>query len=59
MSALRLYRSLHCQDHLLNTVLHHPLNPTQLAQEAPEVADTLEIAKALVKYVKKDKLGSF
>ncbi|KAL0174601.1 hypothetical protein M9458_030569 [Cirrhinus mrigala] len=53
ISALRPYRRLDCQDHLYNTVMRHALDPTQLAQDAPTVAETLQATKALVKYVKK------
>ncbi|CAM4554540.1 unnamed protein product [Leuciscus chuanchicus] len=53
ISALRPYRRLDCQDHLYNTVMRHALDPTQLAQDAPTVAETLQATKTLVKYVKK------
>ncbi|KAL0162267.1 hypothetical protein M9458_041663 [Cirrhinus mrigala] len=53
ISALRPYRRLDCQDHLYNTVMRHALDPTQQAQDAPTVAETLQATKALVKYVKK------
>ncbi|KAK7130430.1 hypothetical protein R3I93_019921 [Phoxinus phoxinus] len=58
ISALRPYRRLDCQDHVYNTVMRHALDPTQLAQDAPTVADTLQATKALVKYVKKSGMAA-
>ena len=58
ISALRPYTRLDCQDHVYNTVLRHALDPSQLAQVAPEVASTLQAAKSLVKYVKKSGIAA-
>jgi len=58
ISALRPYRRLDCQDHVYNTVMRHALDPTQLAKDAPNVADTLQATKALVKYVKKSGMAA-
>ncbi|ROL29787.1 Transposable element Hobo transposase [Anabarilius grahami] len=58
VAALRPYRRLDCQDHLYNTVLWHALNPDELSETVPEVAETLQAAKALVRYLKQSGLTS-
>lgn len=58
ISALRPYRRLDCQDHLYNTVMRHALDPTELAQDAPTVSETLRATKGLVKYVKKSGIAA-
>lgn len=58
VAALRPYRRLDCQDHLYNTILQHALNPDELSETVPEVAETLQAAKALVRYIKQSGLTS-
>ncbi|ROK32555.1 Zinc finger BED domain-containing protein DAYSLEEPER [Anabarilius grahami] len=58
VAALRPYRCLDCQDHLYNTVLRHALNPDELSETIPEVAETLQATKALVRYLKQSGLTS-
>uniref|UniRef100_H3A0S7 BED-type domain-containing protein n=1 Tax=Latimeria chalumnae TaxID=7897 RepID=H3A0S7_LATCH len=55
--ALRPYRCLNCQDHLLNTVLRHGLDSKELTCEAPAVEETIHNAKSLAKYVKQSSLA--
>lgn len=52
--ALRPYQRLDCIDHVLNTVLRYGLDITNLSKPdgAPDIADTISAAKALVKYLK-------
>lgn len=47
------YQRLDCIDHVLNTVLRHGLDITELskADGAPDIGDTISAAKALVKSV--------
>uniref|UniRef100_H3AVU8 HAT C-terminal dimerisation domain-containing protein n=1 Tax=Latimeria chalumnae TaxID=7897 RepID=H3AVU8_LATCH len=54
--ALRPYRHLNCQDHILNTVLRHGLDSKELTCETPDVQETIHNAKSLVKYVKQSSL---
>lgn len=58
--ALRPYQRLDCIDHILNTVLRHGLDATELSKpdSAPEIADTICAAKALVQYVKQSGLAA-
>lgn len=58
--ALRPYQRLDCIDHVLNTVLRHGLDITELSKPdgAPDIADTICAAKALVKYVKQSGLAA-
>lgn len=58
VAALRPYRRLDCQDHLYNTVLRHALDCDELSEIVPEVAETLQAAKALVRYLKQSGLTS-
>ncbi len=58
LAALHPYWRLDCQDHLYNTVLQHALNPDELAESVPEVAETLQAAKTLVRYLKQSGLTS-
>uniref|UniRef100_H3AQA6 BED-type domain-containing protein n=1 Tax=Latimeria chalumnae TaxID=7897 RepID=H3AQA6_LATCH len=55
--ALRPYRHLNCQDHLLNTVLRHGLDSKELTCEVPDVEETIHNAKSLVKYMKQSSLA--
>lgn len=58
--ALRPYQRLNCIDHLINTVLRHGLDIAELSKPdgAPDIADTISAAKALVKYVKQSGLAA-
>uniref|UniRef100_H3ACA1 HAT C-terminal dimerisation domain-containing protein n=1 Tax=Latimeria chalumnae TaxID=7897 RepID=H3ACA1_LATCH len=55
--ALRPYRRLNCQDHLLSTILRHGLDSKELTCEAPDVEETIHNAKSLVKYMKQSSLA--
>ena len=51
IKALQPYTRLDCQDHVLNTVLKHGLDrDAALLQHAPDIAETVAAAKALVRY---------
>lgn len=47
VKALEAYRRIDCIDHLINTVLRHGLDPNSLAENAPEIGETIVAAKAL------------
>ncbi|KAK9976868.1 hypothetical protein ABG768_018689 [Culter alburnus] len=49
--ALRPYQRLDCIDHVINTVLRHGLDITELskANGAPDIGDTISAAKSLVR----------
>lgn len=58
--ALRPYQRLDCIDHVINTVLRHGLDITELskANGAPDIGDTISAAKSLVRYVKQSGLAA-
>lgn len=49
VNALSSYRRLDCMDHVLNTVLRHGLDNDALMEVAPDFAETVTAAKALVR----------
>ena len=49
VKALEHYTRLSCMDHVLNTVLKHGLEDSAVSEHAPDIADTITAAKALVR----------
>ncbi|KAG5265223.1 hypothetical protein AALO_G00262780 [Alosa alosa] len=56
VKALEPYRRLSCLDHLINTVLRHGLQTDALADNAPDIGETISAAKGLVRYLKQSGL---
>lgn len=51
LKALEPYRKLSCVDHQINTVLRHGLQTDALADNAPDIGETISAAKELVRYL--------